>query len=636
MRSSIRQLRGSLSRCVPNLIIFVWTFISFLHFSTHSLSYTGNRILTYTLPICRHRHQLIDLASITMSFKVELPYDIFFMVTQHVDDFDTIYSLRRTNSTFAHLTEAKFWENLYLTTPKSVTSALLAILKRPSLRPLVRLIRLPDSDDRGNPAEVLNLVSAVDPSDEHARQVLDACFLQWPPNPAFARADGTWNWTEGMTAAIMTLCPNLETAVVDSDSHRRLNTLRLILQMTKPFTRVTPPRITHWKVIPDALANSHGFNSLGFILTGSKRVDLIPYPSGWQFNIPAFPWLRNVEELRIEDDLFVFENGSGNLPITCGGAPTGRFPGDSALYQDYHDFIHKATPKLYFLRDSVRRLHWKFSTPIVYPYQEDDIALIDEALEAEDNFFMGNFDEDVQEITTQYDDVFTGGIDDGVHQTPAQEDIPDDVPMEALNHDDVPEPILEVAWDGQEESETQPPVEELTANAPTEDERFVVLPSLAFAQEWTKLTHLETTTGSVYGHPGILFEQGIISDVVPSSVEVLVLEERWLHDCQPDPRLLGLYRYNLYRDLSGIVAQGPTLPNLQRVVFIPDPKRGYWPGLRKRVEWVRGPDETRGRGRDVAFREMKDVVDSRGGMRAASKGLKLWLEQIKETMSVLF
>lgn len=545
-----------------------------------------------------------------MSQKVELPYDIIFMIAQHVHDVDTIYSLRRTNSTFAHLTEAKFWENLYLTTPRSVTSALLAILKKPSLRPLVRSIRLPDSDDGGDAAKVFNLVSAVGPTDEHARQVLDACFLQRPLKQKFAQADSPWSWTEGMTAAIMTLCPNLETAVVDSDSHRRLDTLRLILQMMKPFTRVTPPDISHWKVIPDALDHSDGYNSLDFILTGSKRVDLIPYPNGWQFNTPTFPWIRGVEELRIEDNLFVFENGGRELTTRSSDTPTGRFPGDSALYQDYHDFIHKAAPRLRFLRGSVRRLHWKFATPVVYQYQRGDAIPAHDFEPEEFDLWESQYDEDVQEITIQ--------SDDAISISPSDDDEP------------------AVAWQGQEESETQPPVNEIATDAPTEEERFIMLPSLFFAREWTKLTHLETTTGAVYGHPVILFEQGTISDMVPPSVEVLILEERWLPDCQPDPRLLNLYRNDLYWDLSRTISEESQLPNLQRVVFIPDPERGYWPGLPEKVEWVRGPGSVCDRGRNDAFRGMKRVVNSQGGIGVVAKELKLWLGQIKGTMNVVF
>ena len=404
-----------------------------------------------------------------MSRKVELPYDIIFMVAQHIDDLDTTYSLRRTNSTFSHLTEIKFWENLYLTTPRSATSALLAILKKPSLRRLVRSIRLPDSDDRGNPDEVLNLESAVDPSDEHACQILDTCFLQWPVNNAFRRADGPWDWTESMTAAIMMLCPNLKTAVVDSDSHRRLDTLRLILQMMKPFTRVTPPKISHWKAIPDALDYSGGFNSLDFILTRSKRLSLIPYPNGWQYNTPAFPSLRDVEELRIEDNLFAFENGGRDLATRSSDTSTGRFPGDSVLNQDYHDFMHKAAPKLQFLRDSVRRLHWKFATPLVYPYEDEGPILAGDLESEELDSWVNDFNEDVHE--------FIMHTDDAISIYPSDDDEP------------------ELAWDGQEESVTQPPVDEVAANAPAEDGRFIMLPSLSFAREWTKLTHLETNHG---------------------------------------------------------------------------------------------------------------------------------------------
>lgn len=540
-----------------------------------------------------------------MSRKVELPYDVLFMVARHVDDFDTIYSLRHTNSTFAHATEAKFWENLYLTTPRSVTSALLAILKKPSLRRLVRSIRLPDTDDRGDPAEVSNLVSAVDPTDGHACHVLNACFLQWPLKNEFARAGSPWNWTEGMTAAIMTLCPNLETAVVDSDSHRRLGTLRLILQMMKPFTRVTPPNIAHWKVIPDALDYTEGFNSLDFILTGSKRVDLIPYPNGSQFNTPAFPWLRDIEELRMEDNIFEFENRGHDLTTRRSGRSAGRFPGDSALYQDYDDFFQKAAPRLHFLRDSVRRLHWKFDTPLVYPYEEDGATIANHPDDEEFDLWLTQFDEDMQETILQ--------PDGALYIHPSDDDGPED------------------AWEGQEESETQPPVDETTIHAPEEDERFTMHPSLFFAKEWTRLTHLETTTGAVYGHPAMLFERAAISDMVPLSVEVLVLEERWHTDCQPDPRLLNLYRHDLYWDLCEAVAEGSKLPNLQRVVFVADLGRGYWPGLPERVEWTRGPGDVRD-----AFREMKRVVDATGGMGPAAKELKLWKEKIIRTMNIVF
>lgn len=545
-----------------------------------------------------------------MSRKVVLPYDILFMVAQHVDDFDTIYSLRRTNSTFAHVTEGKFWENLYLTTPRSVTSALLAILRRPSLRRLVRSIRLPDSDDRGDPAEVFNLVSAVDPTDEHASQVLDACFLQWPLNSELAHADSHWNWTEGMTAAIMTLCPNLKTAVVDSDSHRRLDTLRLILQMMKPFTRVTPPKIAHWKVIPDSLDYSHGFNSLDFILTGSKRVDLIPYPSGLQFNTSAFPWLRDVEELRMEDNLFAFENRGQDLTARRSGTSTGGFAGDLALCQDYLDFFQKAAPRLRFLRDSVRRLHWKFDTPLVYPYEDDGAILADDMEPEEFDLWLSQFDEDVQETMLQ--------TDGALYIYPSDDDEAED------------------AGEDLEENETQPPVDETTINVPEEEDRFIMLPSLFFAKEWTKLTHLETTTGAVYGHPAILFERGAISDMVPPRIEVLILEERWLPNYQPDPRLMSLYRHDIHWDLSEVVAEGSKFPNLQRVVFVPDPERGYWPGLPDKVEWVRGPDDAGDRGRDAAFRGMKRVVDAQGGVGAAGKELKLWQEKIIQTMNLVF
>lgn len=163
-----------------------------------------------------------------MAAPVEFSYDVLCEVFQHVDDVATSHSLLLTSRTFYDLTAPKVWENLRLTTHASVASAFQAVLKKLSLRPWVRSIRLPDGDSRNNPPPGYDSDPDVGLLDQRVLAILGACSLTGLSQAA-ALSRRCWSWTEAKTAAIMALCPNLETAVLDSLSPRSLLTLCDIL-----------------------------------------------------------------------------------------------------------------------------------------------------------------------------------------------------------------------------------------------------------------------------------------------------------------------------------------------------------------------------------------------------------------------
>ncbi|MBE3044794.1 hypothetical protein IMZ48_19990, partial [Candidatus Bathyarchaeota archaeon] len=95
--------------------------------------------------------------------------------------------------------------------------------------------------------------------------------------------------------------------------------------------------------------------------------------------------------------------------------------------------------------------------------------------------------------------------------------------------------------------------------------------------------------------------------VLPRYLEVLILKERWHAGCGPQDSLLALYRRRLYDDLT-FMARGIGLPKLRSLVFIPDKRAGYWPGVPEKLEWVR--DSGGGVYSHKPFSEWKGIVEA--------------------------
>ena len=522
---------------------------------------------------------------------VFVPYDIILEVFQHVDDDDlrTLHSLLLTSKSLYRLAAPKAWATLYLTSHGSVASAFEAIMKNPELRPWVKSIRFPDPDSKRNPPPAYDPDIAIISSDPHDLQVLAACLLTNPDQEDILELE-EWSFTEAMTAAMMVLLPNLETAILDKRPRRDLETLEHIFVYDDLLSPIRTPEIRNWRVVPDALEydNVEWCHELMDSL-GAKRLDLIPYP-GNQFNTPfidAFlPYLENLEDLRVEDNVFSFDDRALHLPTMVFTANTTQLqlPGDQGLYADFQHFLATTAPfKFGHMGKHVRRLHWKVVAPFlnerrpgaVGPH-EFDMDHVDSLVEAVKEDMQEEDEEEELEMNMQGQEGPLAGWSIG--------DSNDDSQIQAQ-----PADVAECAAG-------QRPI--------------IITPSLFFARSWRVLDHLETTTGAVYGLPASLFQQRYVTRVLPRYLEVLVLEERWHAGCGPQGNLLHLYRRRLYDDLT-FMARGIGLPNLQRLVFIPDQRAGYWTGIHKKaglpdkMEWVRG-----GANSGEPFPEMKDIVEA--------------------------
>lgn len=503
-----------------------------------------------------------------MSSSIRLPYDVLREIFGYVDDLETLHSLLLTNRDTHRLAKPKVWNQLYLTTNESVASVLAAILNNRSLGSLVKTIRLPDIDSPDNPPVGYDSDPSVGLTDGYALQVLQRCSLRGPPEDQSPPED--WSYTEARVAAIMALCPQLETVVLDTYPPRDFNTLALIFQdMNGPFATLNFPRINNWRILPDNL-NDERFPVNTMLAFGSKRLDLIAYTDG-RFNYAdidsGLPILEaeDVDDLRVEDEVFEFDAQGEEESDTDGGDAADQEMGiiGTDEYEAFRSFTINNCFQFGHMGARMTRLHWKITVPFmetrrpreIHEDQEYDLALV--------NHMADQIEEEMDGINNQ------AGLPPAINNNGAA-----------------------------------------GRAAPT-----LITPSASFARSWwRRLEHFETTTGSVYGHPYVLVNNGYVTKAVPSYIEVLVLEERWHRRFRPATEFLALYRTSLCRDLK-LIARGVALPRLRRVVFIPDQKAGYWIGLPERLEWTRDPnndDES-----SNPFSELEAVVEANGDQEAA-------------------
>ncbi|MBE3044795.1 hypothetical protein IMZ48_19995 [Candidatus Bathyarchaeota archaeon] len=415
-----------------------------------------------------------------MSNDVNIPYDVLCEIVHHIDDddFRTLHNLILTNKSLYHVTVQRAWGTLYLTTNGSVASAFKAILRNRKFRPWVKAIRFPDPDSGSKPPRAHDVNIALTLSDTDALRVLGAF------SEVRLRLGDTWSITEGMMAAIMTLCPNLDTVIVGARPRRNLETLGRIFDYDGPFSHIGFPKIPNWRFHADTLGMddvvwySHLMEAFG-----ARRMDLIPYP-GHQYSTPHqdtyFPCLPDLDDLRIEDDVFAFDSQSLRLPtmVLTPDSTQLQLPGDAAVHDDFEDFTFATTMfNFHFehLSKHVRHLHWKVAMPFVNEWQprsrprvlelDVDVAAVLEGMQVEDET------EDREMVIWGQEGPLAGwsfGTSDGDY-------LMEDQDAEADDGVAVQRPVT-------------------------------ITPSLFFARSWGQLGHIETTTGALYGLPATLFE----------------------------------------------------------------------------------------------------------------------------------
>ena len=528
-----------------------------------------------------------------MSNGKQLPYDVTRIIFEHVDDFETLRSLLYTNRDFSYLAQQKLWADIRVTSHTAMTKILTAILNFPHLRELVRSIRLPDYDCDDNQAPDPDWVPEGALDDEDVLDILEECCLDSDPSDGPETTE-QWSWATAKAAAIMTICPNLETVVADTYPCPALWTLDSIF----PFSGSESPQIPHWQIVPDILGMDHHFPLLLMNNVEATRVDLIPRRSG-EFNEPeiglGLPLLQldDLEDLRLEDGLFEFELLHGETA-------------DEEVQQQLQAFLIGTWFQLGNLAPLMSRLHWKITAPFMSTELPRDS--VEEPIEAVDKL-LANAEQEMRDDQADPNDPYDSWPVLEISQCTAAEDGEDDGGAE----------------NGQTSGDygIQTMALDIDTGGEGQDGPIIITPSLTFARAWVDLDHAETTTGSIYGHPFVLIQRGYVTKVLPRFINVLVIEERWHPNYAPSHEFMALYRYELYRDLR-FMAWGAGLPKLLHLVFIPKRSAGYWPGLPERVEWKRLSDTYC----DYSdpFPEMTAIVKANGDEKAAARQRKRWTE----------
>ena len=532
-----------------------------------------------------------------MARQVRVPYDIAAAIVDQVDDGDlgTLCSLALVSQSVSYAAQKKLWTDLRLTTDRSVERAFRQVLRQPRLRDWVRSIRMPTATQtdewQATPGWYPTFATGL--SDPRVLGVLAACHLAGPSQqPRDSVVHFEFSLTECMIAAMMALCPKLRTAVIDACPSRRFNTLAFILLNMVRQNTVQVPRIDRWRILPDTfLGRSGGMHEPEWLhvndpilrlvqATKCEKLDLLSYADGIRCNrstvpvlerpLPDAPYLKSISELCVEDNVFKFDS-----PVQQRTSPT-PYPGTFRVWlipfiagewQDFRLFMKDGWSLLNKLGRHVRRLRWKIAMPHL-----DGFGLAD--------------------LTANGELPGDGGVDD--------------------------------VFEEEEDFLENPPFEEPDTESDSEEEEVgpaVISPSLMFCRTWKHLTHLETTTGSLYGFPYALFESLYVTQVHPPSIEDIVLVERWNRWCGPHENFTALYRRSLHRDLC-CMARRQGFPKLRRLVFIPDKRCSYWPGLPERLvwEWTAGVES----GAEVQFPEMREIVEDASEVREADRQRLEW------------